>query len=124
MYRSYPKENLSRLMIYAISNPENSPKVVKAIDEELKRLLKDGITQDELDRAKTSILQSNLVSRSSDDGLMGLWSSLLSADRDIQSTKDLEQNISELDVEKVNSMLRKYIKPEKLIIVTAGDFKE
>ena len=111
-------------MIYAISNPENSPKVVKAIDEELKRLLKDGITQDELDRAKTSILQSNLVSRSSDDGLLGLWSSLLSADRDIQSTKDLEQNISELDVEKVNSMLRKYIKPEKLIIVTAGDFKE
>ena len=124
MYRSYPKENLSRLMIYAISNPENSPKVVKAIDEELKRLLKDGITQDELDRAKTSILQSNLVSRSSDDGLLGLWSSLLSADRDIQSTKDLEQSISELDVEKVNSMLRKYIKPEKLIIVTAGDFKE
>lgn len=124
MFSSYAQENLSRLMIYAISNPENSPKVVKAIDEELKRLLKDGITQDELDRAKQSILQSNLVSRSSDGGLLGLWSSLLSADRDIQSTKDLEENISNLDAATVNGALRKYFKPQKLIIVTAGDFKE
>ena len=123
MYSSYAREELSRVMIYAISNPENSPKVVKAIDEELKLLLKDGITKDELTKAKTSILQSNLVSRSSDEGLLGLFSSLLSSHRDIQTTKDLELSIESLTVDQVNTAMRKYIKPEKLIIVTAGDFE-
>tara|TARA_B100000809_G_scaffold262300_2_gene312970 strand:- start:2619 stop:5480 length:2862 start_codon:yes stop_codon:yes gene_type:complete len=124
MYSSYPHEELSRLMIYAISNPENSPKVVKAIDEELKRLLKGGVTEDELARAKESILQSNLVSRSSNDGLLSLYGSLLSGHRDIQTTRDLELSIESLTVEQVNTALNKYFKPEKLIIVTAGDFKE
>jgi zinc protease len=124
MYSSYPREELSRLMIYAISNPENSPRVAKAIDEELKLLLKEGVTEDELARAQGSILQSNIVSRSSDDGLLSLYGSLLSSHRDIQTTRDLELSIESLTVDQVNTALRKYFKPEKLIIVTAGDFKE
>jgi zinc protease len=124
MYSSYPREELSRVMIYAISNPENSPKVVKAIDEELKLLLKEGVTEDELAQAKQSILQGNLVSRSSDDGLLSIWGSLLASKRDIQTTRDLELSIESLTVDQVNTAMRKYVKPEKLIIVTAGDFKE
>ncbi|MFP6649007.1 MAG: hypothetical protein VB817_06085, partial [Pirellulaceae bacterium] len=68
--------------------------------------------------------QSNIVSRSSDDGLLSLYGSLLSGHRDIQTTRDLELSIESLTVDQVNTALRKYFKPEKLIIVTAGDFKE
>jgi predicted Zn-dependent peptidase len=48
---------------------------------------------------------------------------LLSSHRDIQTTKDLELSIESLTVDQVNTAMRKYIKPEKLIIVTAGDFE-
>ena len=44
-------------MILAIYNPINVAKVVTGVDEELDRLLRDGVTPDELDKAKTGYLQ-------------------------------------------------------------------
>ncbi len=123
MYRTYTKEGHGRIMIYAISNPANSDKVVSVINEEIKKLIKDGVTQDEVTKAVDSRLQSSAVSRSTDGGIAGILGSLLAADRDIQSTKDLEDQMKALTPEQVNAAIRKYIKPEKLIIVTAGDFK-
>ena len=110
-------------MIYAISNPANSDKVVSVINEEIEKLIKDGVTQDEVTKAVDSRLQSSAVSRSTDSGIAGILGSLLAADRDIQSTKDLEDQMKALTPEQVNAAIRKYINPEKLIIVTAGDFK-
>ena len=123
MYRTYAKEGHGRVMIYAISNPDNSDKVVKVINEELNKLIKDGVTEEELSKAVESNLQSNTVARSTDSGIAGMLNSLLAQDRDIQSTKDLEDQMKALTPEQVNAAIRKYLKPEKLIIVTAGDFK-
>ena len=123
MYRTYTKEGHGRIMIYAISNPANSDKVVSVINEEIEKLIKDGVTQDEVTKAVDSRLQSSAVSRSTDSGIAGILGSLLAADRDIQSTKDLEDQMKALTPEQVNAAIRKYINPEKLIIVTAGDFK-
>ena len=124
MYRTYAKEGHGRVMIYAISNPDNSDKVVKVINEELTKLISDGVTEEEVTKAVESNLQSSAVSRSTDSGIAGMLGSLLAQDRDIQSTKDLEDQMMKLTPEQVNSALRKYLKPEKLIIVTAGDFKK
>ena len=123
MYRTYAKEGHGRVMIYAISNPDNSDKVVEVINEELNKLIKDGVTAEEVSKAVESNLQSNTVSRSTDSGIAGMLGSLLAQDRDIQSTKDLEDQMKALTPEQVNAAIRKYLKPEKLIIVTAGDFK-
>ena len=46
----------SSLTIFAICNPANAPKVVKVIREELDRLLKDGITAEELDRGQEAAI--------------------------------------------------------------------
>lgn len=123
MYRTYAKEGHGRVMIYAISNPDNSDKVVEVINEELNKLIKDGVTAEEVSKAVESNLQSNTVSRSTDSGIAGMLGSLLAQDRDIQSTKDLEDQMKSLTPDQVNAAIRKYLKPEKLIIVTAGDFK-
>ena len=123
MYRTYAKEGHGRVMIYAISNPDNSDKVVEVINEELNKLIKDGVTAEELSKAVESNLQSNTVARSTDSGIAGMLNSLLAQDRDIQSTIDLEDQMKALTPEQVNAAIRKYLKPEKLIIITAGDFK-
>ena len=51
------------LTMYAIYNPENVQKVENAISEELVRLLKDGVPQDETHRAKKGYLQQQEVER-------------------------------------------------------------
>ena len=48
---------------------------------------------------------------------------LVESEMAYQSTKDLEDQMKALTPEQVNAAIRKYINPEKLIIVTAGDFK-
>ncbi|MBA62763.1 MAG: pseudouridine synthase [Planctomycetaceae bacterium] len=123
MYRTYAKEGHGRVMIYAISNPDNSDKVVSVINEEINKLIKDGVTEQEVSKAVESNLQSSAVSRSTDGGIAGMLGSLLAQDRDVQSTKDLEDQMMKLTPDQVNAAIRKYLKPEKLIIVTAGDFK-
>ena len=123
MYRTYAFKDLGRFMMYAISNPANSDKVVAAIREEVDLLRKDGITAAELKKAKEAIMQSNAVSRATDSGMLGLLNSLVVQQRDIQTTKDLEIAIQALSVEQVNAAARKYMLPEKLIVITAGDFQ-
>ena len=46
------EDKVGRLSINAICNPANIGKVETAVLEELERLLKDGVTADELDKAK------------------------------------------------------------------------
>ena len=54
-------------MILAIYNPTNVAKVVAGVDEELARILRDGVTTAELERAKDGYLQQQEVMRTNDN---------------------------------------------------------
>src|SRR5262249_31447597 len=60
----------------AICNPANIDKVQTAIKEELDKLLADGVSQEELERAKQGHLQSQKVRRSSGAGLASMLAQL------------------------------------------------
>jgi zinc protease len=107
----------------AICNPLNIEKVETAIKEELDKLLADGVTQEELDRAKQGYLQSQKVRRTSDLGLSATLSELSHQGRTMNFTADLERKINELTPEQVAAAVRKHLHPQDLIIVRAGDFK-
>ena len=108
--------------IFAISNPENATKLHEAIQEELKRLVDVGITQDELDQAKEGYLQSQQVTRTEETSLIPLLEAYAFIGRDMNYVADYETKIRNLTVEDVNAALKKHIKPERLFIVSAGDF--
>lgn len=112
----------SAFLIFAISNPENSPKVLAAIREELQRLLRDGITQAELDAAKSGYLQEQQVARSNDAQLAGMLEAFAFLSRDLAFVDRQQRSISGLTVEQVNAALRKHLNPERLFVVQAGDF--
>ena len=57
------------MTLYAICNPDVIKKVETAMQEELAKLLKDGVTAEELARAKSGFLQQQQVSRTSDGAL-------------------------------------------------------
>ncbi len=109
--------------IFAISNPENATKLHEAIQEELKRLVDSGITQEELDRAKEGYLQSQQVARTEEMSLISLLEAYSFIGRDMKYVADYESKVRNLTVEDVNAAVKTHIKPERLFIVSAGDFK-
>ena len=110
--------------MYAICNPENMPKVEKAILEELDLLLKEGITVEELDAAKQGFLQGEQVGRTNDPQLAAIIEESLEANRTLKYQADLEARVLKITTDDVVKACRKYLDPKKLVIVEAGDFRK
>ena len=108
---------------YAIYNPDNSEKLVTAYKEEIAKVLKDGYTEAELKDANSGYLQSKEVGRSQDNQLAPKLSNNLFLNRTMQWDENLEKKISSLTVDQINTAMRKFIHPDQLTYVQAGDFK-
>lgn len=109
--------------MYAITNPANVPKVQTVIREEFDKLLKEGITEEELKLAKQGYLQRQEVSRGDDSSLASTLADTSYTDRDMSYYSDLEEKIEALTVEDVNQALRDHLKWKRLLIVAAGDLE-
>ena len=108
--------------IFAICNPANMEKLKLAVDEEVARLLKDGVTKDELELAKRGYLQGQEVARTEDASLAKILSDNLRAGRTMKYYADLERKITAATPVQVDEAFRKYVDPKRMIIVEAGDF--
>ena len=110
--------------IYFGSNNNNIDKAIKLTKEEVKKFVKTGVTEEELKKAKASLIDS-FVSRN------------LSTKKNISNTilgiefYNLGENyinnypkiINSLKLSEVNAAIKKYIFPDKLNIVIAGEYK-
>jgi zinc protease len=111
-------------LVFAICNPVNIEKVDQAVAEELEKMLKEGVSEKELEEGKKAYLQQRKVQRAADGTLVGQLASALYAGRTFTYDLELEKRIAGLTVEQVNGAFRKYVQPKKLVIVRAGDFKK
>ena len=111
------------LTMTAISNPTNSLRVIKAAQEELDRLLRDGLSTEELANARRGYLEALKMNRSNDSALAGLLSNLRHLGRTMAYEADFENKIDALTSDQVLGALKKHLDPKKLVVVTAGDFK-
>jgi zinc protease len=117
-----PVDPRADLLINAIYNPVNVTKVVSDVDEEVQRLLKDGVTASELEGAKNGYLQQQHNMRTNDMAITGVLSENLFVGRTMQYQAELEQKNKDLTPEAVNAALRRHVDPARLSVVTAGDF--
>ncbi len=114
-----PRASIS---MFAICNPQNMPKVVAAIQQECERLLKDGVSAEELEQAKNGFLRQSQVRRTSDRALAGMLSDGLFVGRTFAYYEQLDEQINKLTTEDVAAALRKHLDVQRLMIATAGDF--
>ncbi|MGQ0641165.1 MAG: M16 family metallopeptidase [Gemmatimonadaceae bacterium] len=117
-----PLDSVGSLTANAIYNPENVLRLENALREELDRVLKDGVTADEVDKAKQGWLQQQLQNRSQDGFLVNLISSQALTGRTMAFNTEFEGWVAGLTPTDVNAAMRKYIDPAKLAVVKAGDF--
>lgn len=120
--RASPIDERTSLMVYAITNPTNMPKVISAIREEIELLLKDGVTQEELAAAKKGYLERQLVDRSDDKQLVNLLANTAYLDRTMQFYEQQEEQIDSLEVEQVTAAFAEHFDFSDYAVVAAGDF--
>lgn len=118
----HPVDPAGQFIAVAIFAPENVDKVESAMIEELEKVLAEGFTQEEFERARQGWLESRQLSRAQDGGLAGAISQNLYFDRSFEFDQATEDRVRSLTLDEVNQAIRDRLDLEKLTIVKAGDF--
>jgi zinc protease len=119
-----PKEDLTRFLSYAICAPQNAPKVEASYKDELKIILEKGYTDDEVQTAKKSWAESRQVARANDGELVGRLTNGLYFDRSMAFDAEMEAKVQALTPDQIRAAMQKYLNPDGLSIVRAGDFSK
>ena len=118
------KENGGQFYASAIAAPQNMPKVEAAFHEEVALILKDGVTADELQKAKQTWLDERMLQRADEDKLADMLKSRERWGRTMQWDEQLEAKVAALTPQQVNEALRRHLDPSAISIVKGGDFKK
>ncbi len=119
-----PRDPVATFVVSATTNPLNIDRVEKAVVEELAEFLSNGPSKQELADAQKAYLEAQKVGRAGDAALAGQIVTNLQMGRRFAHTSEMEKRIAALTPEDVTVAFRKYIDPNKLVIVRAGDFKK
>jgi zinc protease len=111
------------LLSYAIYAPQNVERLHVAFREELDRLVRDGITQDELDAARKGWFGARDQALANDDELASALIARRAYDRTFTGyDQALAEQMARLTVADVNAALRRIVDPTQIVMVRAGDF--
>ena len=118
----HPVDPSGQFIAVAIFAPENVDRVESILVEELEKVLAEGFTQVELDRARQGWLEGRRLGRAQDGNLAGGLSQNLYFGRTFSFDAALEERVRSLTVDEVNQAIRDRLDLSKLSIVKAGDF--
>jgi zinc protease len=114
-------ENASH-QLFAIAAPENAVKVRAAFKEELERLVRDGVTDEELKDAVDGLLKARVLGRAEDANLAGQLRSNLYYDRTFAWSAELEAKMAALTKADVDVAIRRHLGDAEYSVFSAGDF--
>jgi zinc protease len=118
---AHPVDVSGHFLAWALCAPQNLDKSLAAMLEEIRRLLKDGVSEKELDEAKKSYAK-NWDSRIADDDFVSAeLAQGLFLERTFTYWRDLNDKIQRLTPAEISAAAQRFIKPDGLAIVRAGD---
>lgn len=110
--------------VYAIFNPMYKDKLDTALREEINKALQSGFTEDELKKSVTSWLQQRQTYLGMDRQLVSMLTQYMKDGKDLSFYTDYENKVKALKLSEVNAALKKYISPDKITLIYAGDFNK
>lgn len=114
-------DRVASFTITASAAPQNMARLESAIRQELARVLRDGFSQAELDKARSGLLQQRLQWRSKDSNVASGWSDNLFLGRHWAWTQGIDQKLGKVTLEQVNQVFRRYIDPARMSTFIALD---
>ena len=118
------QDTVGVLFIGAILAPENRDLANAYALEELEKLIKDGVTADELAEAQAAFAKEFEGSLADDSYLLRTLNSGLFLGRTMTWQGDLNGKIAKLTAADINKAAKKYIHLDQLAKVTAGDMSK
>jgi zinc protease len=118
------KDDAGAFYASAIAAPQNMPKVEADFQDEVSRILKDGVTADELEKAKKTWLDQRSLQRADESSLAGVLSGLERWGRTMDWDAQLDGKVAALTSQQVNDALKRHLDPATISIVKGGDFKK
>lgn len=110
-------------LTYAIASPDNIEKVETAFNEEMQRALDKGFSEEELRTAINGLLDEAKVKRSNKLQLARTVRSFITDEFSIPKEIEIQNRIRKLTPEDIDRVMKRYLNPEDMNIVKAGDFK-
>ena len=108
--------------VYAIFAPNNRARLEAAVNEEIARAVKEGFTDAEVKDGVAALLNYRRLARAQDGVLASTWVDYLDRGRTFEWSAEVDRQLSGLTADAVNSVLRKYLRPDGFSSAVAGDF--
>lgn len=109
-YYQGSSRGMSSISFYGVPRGETPIEdVAKAIEEQVDLLLKEGVTQEELDRARQAYLKTIIYSQDSQVTLARIFGSVLTIGGSVEDFTSWPDRLRKVTVEDVNKVARKYL---------------
>lgn len=118
----HPADRAGQFVAFAIYAPENAEKLQAAFRDELRKVLQDGYTAEEVEAGKAGYLRFQQNLRARDQQLAGVLSQHLYFGRTMAFDAELDRKIAALTPEQIHAAMRRHLDPAKITVVMAGDF--
>jgi zinc protease len=109
---------------YAIFNPIYKNRLDSALRDELNKTIKEGFKEEEFKKTVTAWIQTRKIGLGTDNQLATRLTAYMSDGKDLSFFNYNEEQVKALTLDQVNVALRKYISPDKMVFVYAGDFNK
>jgi len=119
-----PGQKNAQLAVFALTAPQNAPKVEQAVREEIERARRDGFTAEEVAGAKAGWSRGQQVSRGQDAELARRLRSHLQRDRTMNFDATIEKKIQALTPDQTTEAFRRWADLAQFCVFKAGDFKK
>ena len=121
---AHPIDASGHFMAWAICAPQNLDKSLAAIQEEIRKLVKDGVSDKELEEAKKSYAKNWDTRIADDDFVAGELAQGLYLGRTFAFWRNINDHIQKLSMADIRVAAEKFIKPDGLVKVRAGDLSK
>lgn len=117
-------KHIGALRIYAGTKPEQAHECLQVIVNELRKLEKEGITADELERAKIQLKSENVMRGEGSGARMGAIARSWWFERKVHTIQEVKESIDAVTQERILEMLQRYSLLNPLTVAAIGPLSQ
>ena len=127
-YGAYATVNVDRevrhgaITLRAIHAPDNLPRIEAALQEELARARSEGFTEEELDAVREAWAQRRAQTLGDEGNVASILASNLYWGDSMRRWMEFDEKIRTTPLDAVDAAFRKYVLPEQVLVLGAGEY--
>jgi zinc protease len=90
---------------------EGLPKLEAAVDAEITRIIRDGVTETELEKAKNRYVRSMIFARDNQSSMANIYGASITTGSTVKDVEDWPERIKAVTAAQVQAVAAKYLKP-------------